>query len=440
MRWMQGLLLAGTVAATLSACHPAQRLKLQQATTVTDSAWAANSVNVTVFRKNALVTFGDTQYVAFYNAAAQVVTGKRALKSTRWQLQVTPFKGNVADAHNVISLMADGEGCLHLTFDHHNNALHYARSTAPGSLQFGRQEPMTGKHETRVTYPEFYRVSNGDLLFFYRDGGSGQGNLVINRYSLQTHRWQQLQENLVDGEGRRNAYWQACTDVNGAIHLSWVWRESPDVASNHDMCYAVSHDGGITWQQSTGKTYQLPITAATAEYAWRIPRHSGLINQTSMFADEQGHPYVATYWNDSAGVAQYRLVYHSGAGWQMRNLGFRKTPFSLGGMGTKSIPIARPQIVAWQQGASLSAALVFRDAERGSRVSLAYCADLGRSTAWKLRDITSASMGNWEPAYDTELWKNSRVLSLFVQNAVQVDGEGRATVPPQPIRVLDLRP
>jgi hypothetical protein len=91
-----------------------------------------------------------------------------------------------------------------------------------------------------------------------------------------------LQNNLIDGQNKRNAYWQTCIDEKGTIHVSWVWRETPDVSSNHDMCYACSKDGGITWQKSTGEKYTLPITAATAEYAVRIPQKSELINQTSM--------------------------------------------------------------------------------------------------------------------------------------------------------------
>ena len=42
--------------------------------------------------------------------------------------------------------------------------------------------------------------------------------------------------------------------------------ETPDVATNHDLCYAKSTDGGKSWQQSTGEKYQLPFTAKSAEY------------------------------------------------------------------------------------------------------------------------------------------------------------------------------
>ena len=56
------------------------------------------------------------------------------------------------------------------------------------------------------------------------------------------------------------------------MHLSWCWRETFDVATNHDLCYARSADGGNTWTRSDGTPYQIPINADTAEYALRIPQ------------------------------------------------------------------------------------------------------------------------------------------------------------------------
>ncbi|OLY90667.1 BNR repeat-containing protein [Cnuella takakiae] len=401
--------------------------------------WSANTVNVTVFRKNALASYKDTQYIAFYNPDSYVVVGKRRIGGQQWQVVQTPFKGNTRDAHNIISIMTDGAGYLHMAWDHHNNPLHYTRSIAPGALQFEQPQPMTGTSEAKVSYPEFYRLPQGDLLFLYRDGGSGNGNLVMNRYDLQTGRWQQVQHNLISGEGKRNPYWQACVDSRGTIHLSWVWRESPDVASNHDLCYARSTDGGISWERSDGQAYRLPITAASAEYAWRIPQQSELINQTSMFADEKGQPYIATYWRDStSSVPQYRMVFSREGVWQMQNLGFRALPFSLSGAGSKAIPIARPQIIAWRRGSKWAAGLVFRDAERGSRISIAVNKNL-RQKKWKIRDLATDAVGNWEPSYDTELWKEKRLLHLFMQPAIQVDGEGVGTMKPQMVQVLEYR-
>jgi len=327
-----------------------------------------------------------------------------------------------------------------MAWDHHNNPLHYARSKSPGSLDMDTKDVMTGKQENRLSYPEFYKLGNGNLLFFYRDGGSGNGNLVLNQYDVHTKQWTNLHSNLIDGEKQRSAYWQACTDEKGAIHVSWVWRETPDVASNHELCYARSTDGGKTWEKSNGEKYELPITESTAEIAQRIPEQSELINQTSMYADPSGNPYIATYWREQgASVPQYHLVFMNNGHWETQSINFRGKPFSLSGAGTKRIPISRPQIVAWQTGNRLAAAVIFRDEERGSKVSVAFNKDLSKGE-WTVRDLLSSSVGSWEPTYDTELWKVRGWLQLFIQKVEQVDAEGSANIPPQMVYVLECDP
>ncbi|WP_374164820.1 BNR repeat-containing protein [Arcticibacter sp. MXS-1] len=402
--------------------------------------WANNSVNAVIFRKNSLVTFRDTQFIAYYGQDSYVVVGKRRRGNDRWILKKTGLKGNVSDAHNTISIMADGAGFLHLSWDHHNNPLRYCRSDKPFSLNFNDAGPMTGALEEKVTYPEFLRLPDGDLLFLYRSGQSGQGNLVMNRYNLQTRQWTQVHSNLIDGEGKRNAYWQSFVDKSGTIHLSWVWRESPDVASNHDMCYARSRDGGKTWERSTGQKYALPITAKSAEYACHIPQNSELINQTSMYADANGVPFIASYWREpDSSIPQYHIVYKVGNAWKTLSCNFRKTAFSLSGAGTKRIPIARPQLVVKESAGQPSLLMIFRDEERGSKASAMLIPDLSKGI-WKISDLTNESLGSWEPTYDTELWKEKGILSLFVQKVEQIDGEGKAQVPPTMVKVLQWKP
>ncbi|MCU0388858.1 MAG: BNR repeat-containing protein, partial [Chitinophagaceae bacterium] len=259
-----------------------------------DSGWAGNSINAVIFRKNAITSIGRVQFIAYYNNKGKVVLGKRTSGKNNWHLRETSFTGNIKDAHNSISLMADGNGYLHMAWNHHNNTLHYARSRHPFSLEMTDVMPMNGEVENKVTYPEFFRMPDGGLLFLYRDGQSGRGNLVMKKYDLQKKTWETLHQNLIDGEGKRNAYWQAFVDKKGTVHLSWVWRESANVSTNHDMCYARSNDGGRTWQKSDGTAYTLPVKASSAEYAARIPQNSDLINQTSMTTDGRGNPYIAT--------------------------------------------------------------------------------------------------------------------------------------------------
>jgi len=401
--------------------------------------WASNSINAIIFRKNAVVTYKNTQFIAFYDSTGTVCLGKRKTGESEWEIKQTPYKGNVYDAHNTICIMTDGAGYLHIAWNHHGNPLNYTKSKKSLSLDLQNKQAMTGILESNVTYPEFYQMPGGNILFMYRDGQSGNGNLGMKMYNTQTGKWQQIQDNLVDGEGERNAYRQACIDAKGTIHLSWVWRETPDVASNHDLCYARSCDGGKTWENHEGKVYSLPITAATAEYACRIPQNSELINQTSMCADETGIPYIATYYRmPNSDVPQYHVIYPAKDGWKDMNLNFPKTPFTLRGGGTKRIPISRPQILVTDTRKNENRLiLLFRDEERDNKVSLAICNDI-ENNVWNIRDLTDYSVGEWEPAYDTELWKNDHKLSIFIQKVEQPDGGGTSDMPPQPITILDV--
>lgn len=404
------------------------------------TAWAQNSINANILRHNAVVTHGDRQTVAFYDADGVVTLAVRTLGTDAWDIKRTPYTGNVRDAHNVISIMVDGAGYLHVAWDHHNNPLRYCRSVAPGSLDLTELLPMTGLTEERVTYPEFYRLPDGNLIFLYRDGASGRGNLMLNHYDCATQRWTQRQDAFIHGEDERNAYWQMCADVHGTLHISWVWRETPDVATNHDICYAKSPDGGITWQTSTGTPYKLPITAATAEYAAHVPQASELINTTSMCADAQGRPYIATYWRPAGTeVPQYHLVYHDGAAWHTTQISNRQTPFTLAGPGTKRVPISRCRIVADARDTATRAYLLFRDVERGDKVSVAVCRDL-RQGEWTVEDLTAFPVGLWEPSYDTELWEQKKQLHVYVQAVGQGDGEGVDDLAAQMVSILEWQP
>lgn len=397
--------------------------------------YSQTSVNTTVFRNSPLVSIGNKQYITYYNPEGYLVLGRRQLGSDQWTLRRTPYQGNVRDAHNVISMAVDGDGYLHLSFDHHGHPLRYCRSVAPDSLELGPLEPMTGNDEQDVTYPEFYRLADGGLLFAYRSGASGRGNMVLNRYDTTTRSWSRVQDILIDGENQRNAYWQLYVDAAGTIHVSWVWRETWMVETNHDLCYARSRDGGRTWEQADGTPYTLPIRAANAEYACHIPQNSELINQTSMSADSEGHPYIATYWRDAdSEVPQYRIVWHDGNQWQQRQVSQRTTPFSLKGGGTKMIPIARPRLAAHQG----KVYYIFRDAERGSRVSMYYTRHLAKGK-WKVKDLTDFSVDAWEPSLDMELWKQQQRLHLFVQTSHQGDGEHTVEATATPVYVLEVK-
>lgn len=408
--------------------------------TLYPAAWSANSVNAVIFRKNSLTSNAQFQFVSFYDTAGHVIVGRRTLGSGEWQWKRLEYKGRVGDAHNCISIQLDGHGYLHLAWDHHNNPLNYIRSVSPGALDFEPMQAMTGKNETKVTYPEFYRLPDGNILFLYRDGSSGNGNLVLNQYDCDARTWFRLHDVLIDGEGERNAYWQAAVDKQGGLHLSWTWRETPDVASNHDLCYAVSRDGGRHWEKSNGQVYRLPITAATAEYVRRIPQRSELINQTSMTCDMAGRPYIASYWKEPGErIPQYHMLFMRGKKWISSTGAFRESGFSLQGLGTRSIPISRPQILTWGGGRQTRAGFLFRDQERDNRPSLAYSYG-PKFREWTISDLDEGELDHWEPTIDPDLWGSFQVLNLFLQKVQQRDSEGIGIHPGSPVRLLEWIP
>jgi hypothetical protein len=406
--------------------------------------WARNSVNTTPFRQNSLVTHGDTQFIAYFDSNSKAIIGKRTLDQKEFTLTDTGISGWPTDAHNSICIMTDGEGYVHMVLGHHNSALSYYKSAAPLSTSFTAVTMLqNATYQNSVTYPEFYRLPSGDLLFVYRNGGSGDGYMVLNRYSTAAKTWARVHDRLVygnDASGTQSPYWQMYLDGNGTLHLSWVFRRTSDAATNHDMYYAYSEDQGDTWKKkSNGSTYSLPITPGTAEKVWTIPENSSLMNQTSMTADQAGNPYIATYWKESGGKTQYRVIYHDGTAWNARQVSNRTHDFTLGGGGTLFVPIARPRLVAKYDAASgkTKAYYIFRDTEeRDGKVSMYSTSDI-ESGIWTVEDLTDFSVYAWEPSHDTELWKNQGKLHIFVQFADQASGEGLTDHEPMMVYCLE---
>lgn len=396
--------------------------------------YAQTKVNATIYQTNALTTHGDTQYIAFYDPDATVTLARRKLGTDKWEVKKTRYKGNVRDRHNVICIAVDGSGTLHMSWDHHCSPLRYCQGVAAGSLELTDKMPMTGVKEGCVTYPEFFNLSNGDLLFMYRDGASGKGNIMLRRYDAKSRKWSVVQDAFIHGQRERNAYTnQIAIARDGTWHISWCWRETPNAMTNHDICYAKSDDEGKTWRKSNGEKYDLPITAENAEVVVAIPQNSELINTTAMAVNSKGHPIICTYWRPEGDVTpQFHLVFHDGKKWHVRQITQRKTPFSLRHIGGKPIQISRPKVLVDSRD---KVYVIFRDMERGNGVSVA-TSQAPTYAKWLIKDLTGVSLGSWEPNYDVAVWRRARVIHLLHQ---QVEWQNMAKAPTT-VSVLEWKP
>ncbi|WNM24366.1 BNR repeat-containing protein [Demequina capsici] len=406
-------------------------------------AWAGTSVNATSFRRNASVvgTYAGKEFeaVAYYDAAAQVVLARRDEGASGWTVSGTGLYGDPDDAHNVISLGVDGNGTLHLAWGVHNAQLRYATSAAGGRGAFVRGT-ILGDDESRVTYPQFYARSDGGLYLMYRDGVSGNGTVVLDRFDATTLTWSRIATSLISGDGERSPYWEAVVDSQDRLHVMWTWRDTPDVASNHDIMYAVAADDtGLTWTDSSGAEYDLPITADTAEVAVAVPQGSNLMNQTGLTVDADDRPYLATYWAEG-GITQYRVVTRTAApgGWTVLDTGIRNTTFEMAGAGTKALPLARPDIAVSGSGTDAVIHLLIRDDERDGAFSIATSVAGGE---WHVRDVTAGSdLGWWEPTYDRDAWRRQGLLTVYVQRLIQTDGDSGAPARRSPAYLVTVDP
>ena len=449
--WALSALLA-TAPAPVQAQTPAPGARI---IALDAQAWSGSSVNVLAGVRQTLFTDGAHQYAAYYAADGGLTLAKRRLGDTRWETRQTGHKGNVSDAHNHIALVVDGAGYLHLSWDHHNNPLRYARAKAPGSLELEAPRAMLGDQEQSVTYPQFHRLPGGDLVFLYRAGGSGNGQLVMNRYATQTGAWRRVQDRLIDGEGRRSAYWDMTVDPAGRMHLAWNWRETPDVASNHDLAYASSLDGGVSWTGLDGQALRLPLTESSASYALRIPQHSKLMNPPVVAVDAAGRPYISSYWSPAPGAKpRFHVVVGEQQAWRVIAGPEAASDFSLSGVDTKFPPLSRAALLVEQHGKRRSLNLIYRNHEQQIMLSTASIAAtasantserIGSATsvdhpAWTHRPLTQDSVGAWEPSYDPVQWARLGQAHMLVQTVQQQDGNDRgAARAASPLGVLVWR-
>ncbi len=265
-----------------------------------ESVWAGHPVGFV------LLTHAPMQFAAYYNADRQMVVVSRLLHEQTWTRVELP-EAVVWDSHNYITMAVDDDGYVHLSGNMHVDPLVYFRTQEPMDITtFERFTAMVGSLENRVTYPRFLRGPDNILLYNYRDGSSGSGNEVYNRYDHATQTWHRLlDEPLVDGEGLRNAYFDGPhLGPDGFFHMCWVWRDSYLAETNNHPGYARSKDL-IHWENSRGEDLELPITYATTDVVDPVPPLGGIINgNVKVGFDNDDRVIVSYHKYDEDGITQ----------------------------------------------------------------------------------------------------------------------------------------
>jgi len=268
-----------------------------------------------------LLTEGQRQYVAYYDAQRRMTVAMRKLGSNQWEYKKLDSVIGW-DSHNYVTMAVDADGFVHLSGNMHCVPLIYFRTAEPYDISsFERAAPMVGREEKRCTYPKFFTGAAAELIFTYRDGGSGNGNQIYNVYDTGTRSWRRLLDKpLTDGQGQMNAYIVGpVRGPDGLFHICWVWRDTPNCYTNHDLSYARSKDM-VHWETVSGAAIALPMTIDTQGIIVDpVPVKGGMINgNTRIGFDSKKRVIISYHKFDANGKTQaYNARFEDGR-WRIR--------------------------------------------------------------------------------------------------------------------------
>lgn len=299
-----------------------------------------------------MASYKGKQYVAYYDADRWMTVACRDLDSEKWEKK--RLDNQVGwDGHNGVTMAFDSDGQLHVSGNMHCVPLRYYRTTVAGDIStLTPINKMTGVAEKRVTYPRFYRGPKGEFLFTYRDGGSGDGVDIINVYDVKTKAWSRYIETpILDGQDLMNAYGTGpVRDKSGVYHMAWVWRDTPDCSTNHDVSYARSPGSLMNWQKSDGTPITLPITIENCEILDRAQPNEGLINFIHLNFDSEERPMVTYLKFDPKGKTQLYTMRLEANGWKRYQITDWPDRWEFSGVGGINSMIGFSGLSLWNTG------------------------------------------------------------------------------------------
>lgn len=298
-----------SAAPPLCAWQPAPRPDPQAIVDV-DKVWAGARVDF------AAIHDGKRYVVGYYDQERWLTIANIDANSHEVLRQKLPSRFGGWDSHNSVALAVDRNGLLHVAANMHAEQLNYFRSAAPG--QPLARVSMTTSDDDLVTYPQFVTTSDGDLLFFYRAGRSGNGTWKVNRWDGQ--RWTGLSREpfLSDrGFGRSVSGYPSrfAVAADGYIHLAIVWRLTTDAATNVRLSYAKTRDF-VRWFDSQNRPLKFPLSAEATETVLHTGPNAGLLNNAKVSLDPRGRPVIVFTRQDAAGRNTVELAIADGGQWR----------------------------------------------------------------------------------------------------------------------------
>lgn len=376
-------------------------------------------------------SFNGTQFAIYAKLTGNLLAvAARTLPDGAWTEDISPIANPLpADPHYFVSGCADGNGYNWIGGIIHNEPMTLWRGATPGAYNLDAWQSLPivagdSSIEDSVSYEQFARFPNGNLLLTFRDGGAAAGNTYVRVYNAGAGTWSTTARPLVLGTTVRSAYLNTpVIDKDGVIHLFWLFYEDSSTALR-GLYYARSSDGGVNWTRANGTALSLPIVNdSDCERIAVIGEGVGLVSMQGATVDDLGRPMVVTSWDvNGTGVYQHVVYRWTGGAW---------VASTIGGETATTPPVqelSRARI--FSRGARTW--VVFRSTARGEGVRVAETADFATWDVWRVADEV---LHEWQPSLDVTRWQEESVYSTLLYDAR--DGGTPAAVP---AFTLDWRP
>jgi len=393
--------------------------------------YASSTVNVSIFRRSAVLSTPKGQFVAFFDAKKDVkvllLVNGRVTKA----FTVLPKLSEhlIQNGHTVISLGYSSDGILHVMFGAHNTQPYYAQIDMGNTGHENGYNIQAVAWKETLTYPQFYNV--GDKLWLlYRQAP----DIYAKVYNVKKRGFESAYEtSLLNYAGLAN-YRGASVYINqmavrgNKLALFWVYRippiKAPDDEKNYlvvndGIWFARSYDSGKSWVAQNGERLHLPISYETISKIGKtinIPQLSGLINQGSSALGDDGRAYDVHQSKDSDGIPQVFLTVIGSDNTVLVNeaVSTNKHRFDLLGKGTLLLPLSRADIAVSKRMVHV----IYRQENR-LLIASKLLKDIGVGGTWQYFSPATIPLGGWEPNYDFEAWDNEQKLVIYVQGARQ---------------------
>ncbi|WP_422033520.1 BNR repeat-containing protein [Reyranella sp.] len=252
-----------------------------------DKVWTGVPVEFSAVRA------GDEVMAGYFDQSRQLSVAVLPLNggsATHIRLQDT-FKG--WDGHNFVVLAVDRAGTIHVAGNMHGDPLKYFQVRKPYSSRTEKASPMVGADESSVTYPNFYYMDDGNLVFGYREGKTGDGAWFFNKWTGTA--WVRLSpgptfSSRFSGESV-NAYPRSAKANDGTFHFALQWRKPGGLSENFRITYARTKDF-VRWSRLDGSPIELPLTPENTSVVVDAGTEMGL-RSGPISVDDRGRPVIS---------------------------------------------------------------------------------------------------------------------------------------------------